>query len=102
MDRFPVARPIEDVVADCRKIFISKLPGNKMVGAAWGAFCEAHELYDFAQRVIDNKKAHSDLYLWQHFGQHYAAAKVIRAVADGLGVPNVTWREVVHAESAVV
>lgn len=97
--KIPVARPIEDVVADCRKIFISKLPGNKMVGAAWGAFCEARELYDFAQQVIDDKKAHSDLYLWQHFGQHYAAAKVIRAIADGLGVENVVWREASNAPS---
>lgn len=94
MDRkIPIARPIEDVIEDCQKIFISKLPGNRMVAAGWAAFCQAHELYVHAQQVIDGAN-HSDRFLWQHLGQHYAAATVIRKIADGLGVDNVVWREV--------
>lgn len=96
----PVARPLEDVIADCQKIFISKLPGNKMVAAAWAAFCHAWQEYDFAQQVIDRDEA-SGTYLWLNHGRHQAYAGVIRKIADGLGVENVVWREPSDAEGAV-
>lgn len=98
--KIPVARPIEDVVEDCQKIFISKLPGNKMVAAGWAAFCEAWREYEFAQNVIDGEKS-SEIYLWLNHGRHQMAASIIRRIADGLGVENVTWREATSAEGAV-
>lgn len=100
--KIPVARPIEDVVADCHKIFISKLPGNRMVGAAWGAFCEAWREYEFAKGIITTEEIanrHSDTYLWLHHGKYQAYAGVIRKIADGLGVENVVWREASNAPS---
>lgn len=80
-------RPIADVIADCQKVFISRLPGNKFVHAGWAAFCEAWEEYDFADKIIQQETA-SDTFLWIQHGRHQMAASVIRKIADGLGVPN--------------
>lgn len=99
--KIPVARPIEDVVADCQKIFISKLPGNRMVGAAWGAFCEAWREYEFCLSVIEDERneKRSDYYLWMHHGRLSMCMAVIHKIADGLGVENVVWREASNASS---
>lgn len=102
--KIPVARPIEDVVEDCQKIFISKLPGNKMVAAGWAAFCCAWREYEFSKGVVETEEIanrHSDTYVWLHHGKYQANASVIRAIADGLGVENVVWREATSAEGAV-
>lgn len=89
MSRLPSTadvRPMDDVIQDCRKLLIGKLPGNRMVAATWGAFCEASEIYRFAQGVID-ENPWQDHFRWTHMGQHYAAARMIRKIADALGVP---------------
>lgn len=103
-------RPIEDVIEDCKKIFIAKLPGNKFVHAGWAAFCEAWREYEFSKGIVlkdELAKSHSDSYLWLHHGKYQAYAGILRKIADGLGVDNMkpknewTGPEVDDGEGAV-
>ena len=88
-------RPIDEVIEECRKIFIAKLPGNKFVAAAWAAFCEAHREYEFSKGIVEEDplaRSFSDTYLWLHHGKYQAYAGIIRKIADGLGVDNMKPR----------
>lgn len=82
-------RPIPEVVEECRAWFIRLLPGSKMLRTSWGAFCEAAELWRFANEELAEISDDEPPYRkWMAHGEMYAAAKVIRVVADGIGVSN--------------
>lgn len=91
-----MVRDIGEVFEDCRAVVFKKMPGtNRMVHATWAALVEAHNMYNFAHGVItEDGKDLSDRYVWIRHGEHYAAAMVIRKIADALGVSNFKTREV--------
>lgn len=81
-------RPLADVTADCRKIMMGKLPGNRMVKATWAALCEASSIARESEVLIDDDHV-SDRERRIMIGERYAAARIVRKIADALGVPNV-------------
>ena len=104
----PVARPIEDVIADLRKLLVRKLPGSNAVAASWSVVNQAGELIESAKRVFiedteernipvlrdKTAKFLRDAYVWKTHGEYYAACRRIHAIADAFHVESVTWREV--------
>lgn len=98
----PVARPIEDVIADLRKLLVRKLPGSNAVAASWSVVNQASEMIKSAKAVFAEDEAERkvaakvgrDSYVWKTHGEYYAACRMIHAVADAFHVESVTWREV--------
>jgi hypothetical protein len=95
-------KDIGELVPELHRLIMGKLPGGPVVSALWGAFCEASREYKEAHDEIE-QCAGGELptQLWRAHGQQYTAAKVIRKIADGLGVSNFTLREVSGAEGAI-
>lgn len=82
-------RPIADVIADCRKVIVRRLPGNRMVQATWSALNRAAEAVDMARSALDSPHEEGDrLYRATCAGEHYVGAMVVRGIADALDVPN--------------
>lgn len=90
-------RPIGDVVADLNKVIVGKLGHKKQdpyVLATWSAVCESAREYKFAEGEIEELKvlcgqdALTDTRLWLAHGRHQMCSRIIRAIADDLGVPN--------------
>ena len=85
-------RPIEDVILDLQKLLIGKLPTtNKMTLAAWGTFVEAANIHRFALLVIEDRE--NPRFPDKEFGEKYAADRILRKLADNLGVPNMKYEE---------
>jgi hypothetical protein len=91
-----VIKEIPELVDELNKLIMPKLPGGRERQTVWGVLCEASRLYSFNHSIItdEEEKATSDSFLWKAHGEHYAAAMLIRKIADGLGVDNFKLREV--------
>lgn len=87
-------KEIPELVEELNKVIMPKLPGGRERGTVWGVLCEAARIYSFADGVITEEEAKSDSFVWKAHGEHYAAATVIRKIADGMGVDNFKLREV--------
>lgn len=87
-------RPVGDVLKDLRNIMVRKLPGGPDVCAAWSALCEAGELFSDAVASLAEINAMGKIdelderRRSRHYGQKYAAAVIIRKIADAYGVSN--------------
>jgi hypothetical protein len=82
-------RPIPEVIDECRAFFVRLLPGSRMLRTSWSAFCEAAESWRSAeQEVAEMEDGEPGYRRWMAHGEMYTAAKVIRRIADGVGVSN--------------
>lgn len=84
-------KPIEDVVAECRVWFLAKLPGNRDRAALWSAFGEAYRVFAEGRAMVEEFGGDDRYERYRRFQAHgevYAATKVIRAIAEGIGVSN--------------
>lgn len=83
-------RPVTEMIPELRGLMLAKLPGDSDVRAAWAALCEAVNLYDDALSMLldiaPDAKGLDRMRRFQYEGQRYAAAKVIRSMADAYGV----------------
>lgn len=91
-------KDIKELADECRKAIHAKLPGtNKMTHAALNALGQAWEIYSMAHKVVVEHAEGTDppdSFIWIKHGEHYAAAMIIRKIADGLGISNFKLREV--------
>lgn len=86
-----IVRPLDDVIRDCNTIMIPKLPGDRMIAATWAALCEGSRLWKEARATFDDPDMQGPGTLFHRHnqaGQSYAAATIVRKIADALGVPN--------------
>jgi hypothetical protein len=100
-----VVKDIGELVDELNKLIMPKLPGGRERQTVWGVLCEASEIYSFAMGMLKDHDSGEDvLASWtvmKSHGEIYAASKVIRKIADGMGVSNFKLREVPNAEAAV-
>lgn len=83
-------RPIGDVIHDLRRLLVSQLAGAKTppaVMAAWSTVNQCAELVRAADDFDDESPADMR-YRAVKAGEHYAAATILRKVADAFGVSN--------------
>lgn len=106
--KIPVARPIEDVIADLRTKLVRMLPGSQAVSASWSVLNQSAEMIDMAKNTFaedeasraqraegsPGKKFALDTFLWTKHGEYYAACRMVHALADAFKVESVVWKEV--------
>lgn len=79
-------RDIGEVVDDLRKLVVRKLPGtNKMTNAVWACLNEAAEMISFSKGVLTEDNL-SDYRRWMAHGEIQACSRIIRDMAEQLGV----------------
>lgn len=112
--KIPVARPIEDVIADLRTKMVRMLPGSQAVQASWSVLGRSQEMISMALNTFaedeesrtkrtegsEGEKFALDTFLWRSHGEYYAACQMVRALADAFKVESVTWKEVADAEAS--
>ena len=86
-------RPIADVIAELRRLFIAKLPTRDPgTMACWSVLNECAELIEIARDAREEQYDRTDVgmqrYLAGKAGEHYVAAMNVRRIADAYGVPN--------------
>ncbi len=92
-----VVKDIPELVEELNKLIMPKLPGGKERGTVWGVLCRASEMYSMAHKVVIEHAEGTeppDSFIWTKHGEHYAAAMIIRKIADEMGVDNFKLREV--------
>lgn len=90
-------KEIPELVDELNKLIMPKLPGGRERKAVWGVLCRASEMYSMAHKVITEHAEGTeppDSFTWTTRGEHYAAAMIIRKIADEMGVDNFKPREV--------
>lgn len=98
-----VIKEIPELITELNSLIVKKLPGGRPIATVWGVLCQAAELYRFNHGIItdEDEKARSEAFLWKAYGEHYAAAMIIRKIADGMGVDNFKLREVPLESSTI-
>lgn len=85
-------RPILDVIKDVRAALVRELPGDAMVMGCWTTINECARIIDEADAFLEGKElGASDSLNWAIFkahGENHAAHRLVRRLADALGVPN--------------
>lgn len=92
-----VVKEVPELVDELNKLIMPKLPGGRERKTVWGVLCQASEMYSMAHRVVIEHAEGTeppDSFIWTKHGEHYAAAMIIRKIADGMGVDNFKLREV--------
>ena len=89
-----VIKDIPELIAELNKLIMPKLPGGRPVQTVWGVLCEASRARTEAMSFLEDEEDGLNNRVWKLYGEIQVADRIIRKIADGMGVDNFKMREV--------